>query len=419
MSQAVSPSNLSISVRIFSDGERYPFLLSDDGVPLWHPTLFATTQLRNNSRSYNSGRNALSAIKLLYAWGNAAGVNVEAEISLTGGLSKAHVESFVRYVRRPSHFVAPEVTSNPRAKFLEGARKAPPKRIKSVKSAVVYQRLRICLRYLTWLATELKPIAGATVDTDKMLAQLAEHIPLQSRKSRLSGRRALQEAQLDAIDVALDASDPKPKPTDSPDIKMAHARAVRDHIVIDLYRLGLRGGEIMQLKVSDFDLSNCTVTIARRHNDISDPRPRQPVAKTFDRTLPLSRSARDRIENYIIEARSSCRKAKLHEFLLVRMDTTSAAGNPLSKSALANVVTQIGERANISSLCGHLFRHTAATQMVTEMVRNKTNEAQQKRLLAYHFGWSETGDTVESYVTDFIETEAHKAARRLNRRGKK
>ena len=31
----------------FDSGERYSLLIDNDGIPLWYPTLFATSQLRN------------------------------------------------------------------------------------------------------------------------------------------------------------------------------------------------------------------------------------------------------------------------------------------------------------------------------------------------------------------------------------
>ena len=55
-------------MRVLAQGERVPLLLDEQGLPLFYPTLFATTQLRNAGAAVNTIRNALTHIQVLLRW---------------------------------------------------------------------------------------------------------------------------------------------------------------------------------------------------------------------------------------------------------------------------------------------------------------------------------------------------------------
>jgi len=57
----------SVRLATFSDGERYPLLIDGQGLPLWYPTLFTTTQVRNASKAPNTMAAVASRTHICYA----------------------------------------------------------------------------------------------------------------------------------------------------------------------------------------------------------------------------------------------------------------------------------------------------------------------------------------------------------------
>ncbi len=58
----------TITIRTTQDGERVVFLLDERGIPSFYPTLFCTSQLRNNGAAVNTMRNKLADILVLLLW---------------------------------------------------------------------------------------------------------------------------------------------------------------------------------------------------------------------------------------------------------------------------------------------------------------------------------------------------------------
>ena len=58
----------TLSVHVLGEGERVPMLHDEQGVPLFYPTLFATSQLRNAGAAVNTIRNKLADLVVLLRW---------------------------------------------------------------------------------------------------------------------------------------------------------------------------------------------------------------------------------------------------------------------------------------------------------------------------------------------------------------
>ncbi len=54
------------------------------------------------------------------------------------------------------------------------------------------------------------------------------------------------------------------------------------------YELGLRRGEVLNVKIPDINFQSEELTVVRRADDPEDPRKDQPLVKTRDRKIPLS-----------------------------------------------------------------------------------------------------------------------------------
>ncbi|WP_429198019.1 site-specific integrase [Luteibacter sp. W1I16] len=109
---------------------------------------------------------------------------------------------------------------------------------------------------------------------------------------------------------------------------------IRNALIIDLlFYLGIRGGELLSLCTTDIDWERCQIVIARRPDERTDPRQRQPLVKTLDRRIPLGDALIDRLHTYIVKHRNKVPGARRHVFLFVIHKSGATQGEPLSISS--------------------------------------------------------------------------------------
>lgn len=82
-----------LSVHVLSGGERVPMLHDEQGLPLFYPTLFATSQLRNAGAAINTIRNKLADIVVLLRWEKQQRRDLNSEFAQGDFLSIADVVS--------------------------------------------------------------------------------------------------------------------------------------------------------------------------------------------------------------------------------------------------------------------------------------------------------------------------------------
>src|SRR5262249_22277500 len=146
-----------------------------------------------------------------------------------------------------------------------------------------------------------------------------------------------------------------------------------------LHELGLRSGELLALKTTDFDFQGQHVVIERRHNDPEDPRDYQPVAKTSDRLLPISDELASLTTDYIVRHRRKLPRARQHAHLLVstRDSRAGKAGDQMSRQALQKVIAALSSQMPDGSqhVHPHILRHNAATRMARFLYERGDSEA--------------------------------------------
>ncbi len=128
----------------------------------------------------------------------------------------------------------------------------------------------------------------------------------------------------------------------------------RNHaIIILLVRFGLRAGEVARLRLEDIDWQEGRVLI---HAGKS----------ACERCLPLPQDVGDTLSTYLQQARPQSNYREL--FLRTRAPHT-----PLKSRAVSSIARQLLQRLGVTGvrLGSHLFRHTAATQMVQNGVSFK------------------------------------------------
>ncbi len=414
---------------ILDCGERYPMLLDSNGMPHWHATLFVTTQLRNAGKAANTMMSVLAAIRVLLTWANSAGVDIEERFAQREFLNDQELESLWRYLAtRRTASLKPEIMGKvvrlPRN--VEQSRAKTPQDKVGVASNTLYTRISYVASYLSWLAIRLveqnaKHVDAATMDRIKdMGSRLNARRPTKRSPSLLAARRGLSDEQQKVLLETI-----SPGSATNPFAPALQNR--NELIMLMLYHLGVRAGELLGLRVEDVDFQKNTVLIARRHGDKKDPRGNQPVAKTADRIIPIADGLARRIADYVMTERRKVPGAKRHPFLFVTHRSGPFLGVPLSIPSLIKVFAEIQRAApeHLGSMSAHTLRHTANDRFSALMEQNGTSSAQEEKMRSYLMGWREGSGTAAVYTRRHVETAAHKAALQMQetdqptRRGRK
>lgn len=399
---------------LFSDGERYPVLLNEAGAPEWLPSLYATSQLRNGGLAPSTVRASLDSIRLLVYWANGRGIRLEERFSQRKFLSENEAHSLTRRLKnraaQSSELGKPIVLSKHRYRVRAAIGAAE----KQVDSQTSYNRITNVAAYLEWLARYLMERdakgldASANADIELMVTSLKSDRAIR-RKSIEDAREGLDASQQEKLE-ALSSADGISNPFEP-------AVRSRNALIVELLNLGVRAGELLSLKVSDFDLQANTVRIDRRHGDSSDPRKNQPVVKTLDRLLPITDDLAGQLTRYVMKERHSLMPARRHPFLLVTHKAGPFLGKPMSYKALAKLFTKLRSAAGglLDGVSPHSLRHTANERMSEQMDAAGVSPAREEKMRSYTMGWQEGSGTAATYTRRHTKREAMKASLRMQK----
>ncbi|WP_413770699.1 tyrosine-type recombinase/integrase [Xenorhabdus bovienii] len=81
--------------------------------------------------------------------------------------------------------------------------------------------------------------------------------------------------------------------------------------------MGIRRGELLNLRVDDIDFIANEVRIVRRADSSVDSRVYQPLVKTEERILPISDRLAEILCEYVTGLRSAFPRARKHPYLFV------------------------------------------------------------------------------------------------------
>lgn len=405
----------------FADGERYPLLLDERGLPLWYPTLFTTTQFRNVSKAPNTMVAVLAALRVLMHWAQSSQIDLEHRFARRLFLNEQEMESLCSYLQTKDFENELQEKNIIRIKRRNEDSRGGIQLVESrVSSSTQYIRISYSAEYLKWLATRLVERDSGFVNTEtlgqiqRMTGGLHMRRPLKTRNSTVNARKGLTEnQQVMLLNLVERGSEMNPF---SPKLQG------RNQLIVSLlYYLGLRGGELLALRITDFDFQQNTMLVARRHDNPEDPRTYQPVAKTADRLIPLTESLVKLVSDYVFKERSCFPAAKQHDFLLVTHQGGSYQGHPLSIKALAKVFSEIQvAMPDISgSLTPHILRHTANDIFSDLMDSRKVNPAEEEKLRSYIMGWKEGSGTAATYTRRHTERKVKEAALLLQNHARK
>lgn len=159
-----------------------------------------------------------------------------------------------------------------------------------------------------------------------------------------------------------------------------------------LYETGLRAGEVLQLKVSDINLTQCEIMVHNRHDDPEDTfRTDEPNAKTLERDIPISEDLRDQIRAYILNERRFIQNTKKHGFLFVSYKGVTK-GQPLSPIQFSRIVEKISINKELAQfikkngilvdkqVTRHGFRHNLNNRLSKAIDQNNKDAINEGRI---------------------------------------
>jgi len=412
------------SVR-FSSGERFAVLTDSMGIPLFDPCVYAVSELRARNLATNTIGNALRALKLLYDFLQSRGIDLSARIRKGELLNLGELEELARTCRMrmderdggPSSVDRDPKPTPHSQRFLERFRSSSVTlSIAQVTPDVSAARLLSIRDYLVWLISVNASLPFVSKDdrqaligvSTNLVSWINARLPTHNSSTKGGSREGLEK---NTILELLRVTDPSCAENPWSDNHSRHRNAL---VVALLLHLGIRRGELLGLRVSDFDFRKGTLLIARRPDDPLDPRKYQPTVKTRARELPVGNALLDMTQEYILDQRRAIPGARKHDFLLVASDS----GSPLSTPALNRVFEVMRTRCPSlpKNLSPHLLRHTWNDRFSAEMDRNKVSPEIEKKTRSYLMGWSEYSDIAVTYTRRHVRAKAQEASLSLQRR---
>lgn len=374
-----------IRVLVLSGGERLPALLDGaTGQPLFDPLVYVTTRLRG--RAANTIHQHVVALARLLAFCGERRIELSERIRSGRLLALHELDGLFGAIGTPKG---------------RGGPKSPQRGLSRVTSA---NRLRAIRAYLSWLTTRrLHQLAHEGADygryqiaRDRFIAEFDARLP--SVRVSVSPKSGLTPRERERL---LDAVDPSSRTNPW---RRSSARSRNGLIVRLLYELGVRRGELLALRLEDFNARESRLGIVRRPDNPKDPRRKQPVVKTEERVLQLSSGLAEDLLQYVLRDRAPLVKGR-HGFVFV----ATRNGVPLSASGLDKVFTQLRTVEGLPrSLTSHTLRHDWNDRFSATADEKRIPAGDEMRLRKYLQGWRWDG-SAQRYNRRHVVKRANEA----------
>lgn len=391
---------------VMATGERYCLLVErSSGLPEFYPNLYITTQIRNKSLSYSSMESALNAISILLRFFATRNEDIEKRF-LDGHFLDVNELDAIRDFCQNNFRSTNIITGTTNLYFF-------PNQNKKVSTQTQYVRLTVIAQYLKWFANLLsghKNDRFSMLQISKMEKGLMSRRHVKKKRNQDSREKGLNKNQIDLIfEIFRPDSDINP-------FKERSVRIRNRLIFLILYHLGLRGGELLNIRIRDIDFAKNQLVIARRADEKDDTRIDQPLVKTLDRRLPMKETLANEIHRYILNERKSVPNAAKNDFLFITHKSGQTQGQPLSKSGYKKVIGIVRQASpSLFNLTGHQLRHSWNEIFSEHMDSMDTppSEIDQEKIRSYLMGWKEGSGTASVYNARFVRRKANEAALKL------
>nr|EEU4446045.1 site-specific integrase [Escherichia coli] len=372
-----------------SSGERGCLILDKkSNLPTYYQNLFLTTDIRNRGATASTMEIVATNLLIFSNFLDGRGIDIIERVELKKYLSVAEIDDLVRYAKQ--RFDRQKIINIKSTNY------------RFIAKRTFSYRIHVFSRYLKWLCGLVHSSKGihAKYEVDVFIESIRAHIP---RNSSLNmneiSEKSLNEEEIKVLFRLLEIGG-----IENPFHKEVQ---VRNRLIFTLLlNLGLRAGELLNLKIDDFDLRDNTLSVVRRHDSKEDGRSYQPLVKTGERVIPLSDELAREIFDYISNSREKMTKRKKHNFLFVAHCTGKNAGEPLSISAYEKVIS-ILKRASpeLYNLSGHRLRHSWNYMYSKGIEGAELEYNRRKDLRNYLMGWSKESIMCDRYNYKYISQQ--------------
>ncbi|RYZ92389.1 MAG: site-specific integrase [Proteobacteria bacterium] len=398
---------------VMVDGERYCALIArDTGLPVFYPTLYVTSQVRNRSLSHAAMEQAHCALAVLLNFCSDASINLEARLSEKSWLTSGECSAVRDYCQKD--FRPYRNTERSTVISISKAGKRHSDAPKKVAKHTTSTRLTHIAHFISWLANLLNQsqldehTANSIRSMEKCI--LALRPSYRQRNPSLDEQRGLckdQEKELMQILAAKHERNP------------FHNEGIqtRNQLMIVMMRhLGIRSGELLNIRIEDIDFQKNEVSIKRRADQLDDPRRRQPLVKTLARRLLVDPKLAEFIRHYIVNTRRLIPNARKNPYLFITHKSGPTLGAPMSRANFNAVIRSIKfSSALLRNFSSHDLRHTW-NERFSEWMDSKENpesKEQQEKIRENWMGWREGSGTASIYNRRFIRRKALEAGLEL------
>jgi integrase len=395
----VMMASYSIKDFVFSSGERYCVLIDDETrIPDYYTTLYITTQGRNASDAVATMRTKLAAIKVLMVFCCEHDVDLEYRFLRKKYLTTNEVQALADFCTRFLNANRRDRATPRVVPFKRGIQKVE----QTVQSATTYVRLSYIASFLQWLATTLVADAPQEPISRMLEAISGRKPPIKARnQERVKGFGVQTRAMLEEIINPASPANP---------FHDKGVRARNELMILMLKHLGVRGGELLNIRIrEDIDFQTNTLVVARRADQRDDPRTNQPLVKTVDRRVALSDVLVESVQNYIVNHRKKVPNAGKCHYLFVVHKEGPTQGQPLSKSGYRKVFSELRQASpELANLHGHGLRHdwNEIASEFWDAMPIPPSEKEQEQMRSYLMGWKEGSGTAKKYNERFIRRKA-------------
>jgi integrase len=395
---------------IFESGERFPVLIDrDSGMPLFDPTVYCVSGLRARNKATNTIDQALRSIMVLLTFLKTNHINLRERFQNGALFNLNEIDELISisrksYSPRDSRDKGSLSSNSHKPLSFEKVRRLSIKSAgNNVCSHTAANRVRVIRDYLKWHVNRhlLKNPENEYLKQSWLQCSeiLNARIPRIRKFNSVGAREGLSELQIKRLLEVIDPS------FEGNPWKSSHARERNNLIVLWFLSLGIRRGELLNIKISDIDSRRNLVTIARRADDKDDVRRKQPLVKTRDRILELSPVLLKLTLDYIIHTRNKVKGARKNEFLFV----STRNGDPLSSGAVNKVFNELESAfpKDFSSLTPHVLRHSWNESFSKQCEASGVDNGAEIEARKYAMGWKD-GATAAIYVKRYTAQLAGK-----------
>ncbi|WP_426196734.1 tyrosine-type recombinase/integrase [Massilia sp. DWR3-1-1] len=410
-----------IRMLVRESGERLPVLCTrESGMPLFYPTCFALSHLRNSGQASATLEQALRSVMALQLILDRSRIDLFSRLNEGRILEQWEVEEAMRQASSPLRELAavaisPVDLNATYVIYLPGPGEGAKPLGNSLHRRSLSVRLVYIRSYLNWIA-ELwigrmrragSPELGRQLEAaqKRVSAQLGTRIPRSRSRTTLKQREGLStKDKVRLLEVV------RPESPDNP--WTSHHGRARNRLVVELLlKLGCRRGELLGLRTADVNFATGVIRIVRKADDKNDPRPYEPNTKTSDREVMLGNELTSLLKSYVQVDRRSLKGARKHGFIFV----ANGSGAPLSLSGLAKVFAALrNECPDLpSELSPHVLRHTWNDDFSEHCDRENISNEEEAQLRNYAMGWAPDSLTSQVYLRRHTREQSKKVSLKM------